>query len=81
MMIGHFVPHDDTHWLHFLQLHEIMELAFAPTVHPDTPPYLQVVIAENLEIFKVLYPTSTCKPKMHYLIHIYGKVTVCIGVL
>jgi len=38
MMIGHFVPHNDPHWLHFLRLQEIMELVFAPTVHPDTPP-------------------------------------------
>ena len=69
-MIGHFVPEDEPHWLHFLQLLDIMEIVFAPTVHPDTPAYLQVIIAENLETFKALYPNSSFKPKMHYLTHV-----------
>ena len=70
LMIGHFVPEENSNWSHFLQLLDIMELVFASRVHPDMPPYLQFLIAENLEKFKVLYPTSSFKPKMHYLTHI-----------
>ncbi|XP_065897824.1 uncharacterized protein [Dysidea avara] len=49
VMIGHFIPQDDEHWLHYIQLLDIVDLIFAPTVNPETPGYLEVLIEENLE--------------------------------
>lgn len=69
VMIGHFIPQDDEHWIHYTQLLEIVDLIFAPTVNPETPGYLEVLIEENLEQFVILYREPVL-PKMHFLIHV-----------
>ena len=70
LIIGQRIPTDDPHWLHYLQLLDIVDLVCASSVQPHTPPYLQVLIAENLETFTELYPANSVIPKMHYLLHI-----------
>ncbi len=70
VMIGHLIPEDDTHRQHYLQLLEIMDLAFSPVVHPETPGSMEVLIEENLLEFTNLYPEQSVNPKMHMLIHI-----------
>ena len=69
-MIGEKVPEDDEHWVHFLQLLEILEIVFCDIVKPEIPSYLQVIIQDHLEEFKRLYPSASFRPKMHYLIHL-----------
>jgi len=70
VMIGHYVPEDDQHWIHFIELLDIVDLIFSPTVHPNTPGYLEVAIEENLEMFVILYEEARILPKMHFLIHV-----------
>jgi len=69
VMIGHLIPQEDEHWVHYVQLLEIVDLIFAPTVNPESPGYLEVLIEENLEQFVVLYREPVL-PKMHFLIHV-----------
>lgn len=70
LMIGHFISEDDDHWIHYIiQLLDIIDIVFSPTLDPDTPAYLEVLIEENLEDFTKLYAEAVL-PKMHFLIHI-----------
>jgi len=64
-MIGHKAPEGDPHWLHFLELLEIMDLLFSPIVRPETPGYLEVLLDQNLETFTKIYPENN----VHFLIH------------
>ena len=54
-MIGHYVPENVEHWIHYIKLLDIADLIFSPTVHPNMPGYLEVAIEENLEVFVTLY--------------------------
>ena len=69
-MIGHYVPENDEHWMHYIELLDIVDLIFSPTVHPNMPGYLEVTIEENLEMFVTLYGGASIIPKMHFLIHV-----------
>ena len=68
VMIGHLIPEDNENWSHFLQLLDIIDHIFSPTVRPETPGYLEVVIEENLQDFVDIYEMSVL-PKMHFLTH------------
>ena len=70
VMIGKYISKDDNNWLHFLQLLDIMEYTFSPTMSSNTPAYLAVIISSNLTTYKELYPESSFIPKMHYMVHI-----------
>jgi len=65
VMIGHLIPQEDEHWVHYVQLPEIVDLIFIPTVNPESPGYLEVLIEENLEQFVVLYREPVL-PSMHF---------------
>ena len=69
LMIGHFISEDDEHWIHYIQLLDIIDNVFSPTLDLDTPSYLEVLIEESLEDFTKLYGEAVL-PKMHFLIHI-----------
>ena len=45
---GHHVPHEEPHWVHFLQLLDIMEIVFAPVLEENVPATLLVSIESNL---------------------------------
>ena len=47
VMIGHIIPEDNPHWLHYLEVLDIMDLCFSPFVCPQTPGYLKVLIEQN----------------------------------
>ena len=68
-MIGHLVPEDNAHWSHYLEVLDIMDLLFSPLVHPETPGYLEVLLEQNLDTFRRLYPGHSILPKMHFLVH------------
>lgn len=70
IMIGHLISDDNPHWKHYLEILDIVNLIFSPTVHPETPGYLEVLIEDNLHTFTVLYPEQAVIPKMHFLVHI-----------
>ena len=69
-MIGHYVPENDEHWIHYIKLLDIVDLIFSHTVHPNMPGYLEVAIEENLEMFVTLYGGASIILKMQFLIHI-----------
>ena len=48
VMVGHYVSEDDEHWLHYIELLDIVDLIFSPTLHPNTPGYLEATIEEKL---------------------------------
>ena len=83
LMIDHLISEDDNHWTHFIQLLEIVDIVFAPTID-STPGYLEVLIEENLEDFVKPY-SETVLPKMHYIIHIprllarYVRIYMCMN--
>jgi len=58
-MIGKHIPEQDEYWCHFLQLLDIIEYTLLPTVHSYTPAYLSLLIKENLETYRVLYPEAS----------------------
>lgn len=69
VMIGHIIPEDNAHWLHFLEVLDILDLIFSPFVRPETPGYLEVLLEQNLQAFHNLYPDNSILPKMHFLVH------------
>ena len=66
-------PTDDK-WHSILLLIKICQIALSPVVTPDTVPYLKVLIEEKLYLLHSLYPDTTLKPKMHYLIHLPSQI-------
>lgn len=70
LLIGRDIDEDDPHWLHYLELLQMLELIFSPIVRPDTPAYLQVKIEDHLLKFKELYPDASIIPKIHFLVHV-----------
>ena len=66
VMIGHIIPEDNPHWLHYSEVLDTMDLYFSPFVCPQTPGYLKVLIEQNLQAFQDLYPDSSILPKMHF---------------
>ena len=57
-----------------LVLIKICQIALSPVVTSDTVPYLRVLIEEKLFLLQTLYPESTLKPKMHYLVHLPSQI-------
>ena len=62
MIIGHRVSHEEPHWVHFLQLLDVMEIVFAPVLEENVPATLLVSIESNLRTFVTLYPTLNVIP-------------------
>ena len=67
-MIGQHIPQTDEHWQNYLQLLQIVDLLFAPSISDDVG-YLSVLIAEHHHKFATLYSNSKLIPKHHYMIH------------
>ena len=74
LLIADQIPDTDDNWHSILVLIKICQIALSPVVTPDTVPYLRVLIEEKLYLLHHLYPESTLKPKMHYLIHLPSQI-------
>ena len=68
-MIGEYIPPTDEHWQNYLQLLDIVDLLFAPSITEDEVGYLSVLIDEHHQTFVSLYSNSKLLPKHHYMIH------------
>ena len=79
LMIGDFVPEDDTHWKLFTLFRTIMDYVFAPATTPDNVAYVRGLVADYLSEFFQLYPDCHMIPKQHYLVHVpmWMKKYVC----
>lgn len=51
---------------------KICQIALSPSHSNDTVPYLRTLVEEKLTLLAKLYPDSSIKPKMHYMLH-YGS--------
>ena len=69
LMVGKYVPDDDTHWRCYVQLLRILCIATAVEVTDDTASLLSLLIQDYLVTFNSLYPDSIT-PKLHYLLHL-----------
>jgi len=68
-LIGDLVPLDDSYWMNFLRLLQILLLSLSPVVTESTVQTLEMLIAvHNAEFFR-LYENESFRPKLHYLIH------------
>ncbi|XP_028417218.1 uncharacterized protein LOC114543833 [Dendronephthya gigantea] len=69
LLIGEFMTEDDDHWNAYCVLLEIVRIIFSPLISKEQMPYLQVLIQNHHENFRLLYPHASIIPKMHYMIH------------
>lgn len=74
MLIGDKIPEDDGNWYSVLVLIKICQISLSPVVSYDTIPHLKLLIEEKLQLLKSLYPGSTMKPKMHYMVHYPSQI-------
>lgn len=74
VMIGHWVPADDEHWMSFLLLLDIVDILFAPEVSEKDVSLLAVLIHDHHKDFVTLYPNNAILPKMHYMVHMPGFI-------
>ena len=68
-MIGEHIQPTDEHRQNFLQLLQIVDLLFAPSISEDEVGYLSVLITEHHQKFVFLYSNSMLLPKHHYMVH------------
>jgi len=80
LMIGLKIPTGDVHWQFFLQLKDIVELAFAPRLAVGHTLLLQTKIQDHIQTFHELFPDRLIKPKQHFLLH-YGHSILTYGPL
>ena len=69
VILGPKVPQDDEHWVQYLHLMQIVHLCTSPYCTSETAAMLEVLIAQYLRNFKVLYPKQSFIPKMHFMVH------------
>ena len=68
-MIGEYVPPTGEHWQNYLQLLEIVDILFSPSITENDIGYLSVLITEHHQTFASLYSNTQLLPKHHYMIH------------
>ena len=74
LLIADKIPDGDETWTSFLLLIRICQIALSPIHSQDTGPYLRILVEEKLSLLHKLYPTSTIKPKMHYMVHYASQI-------
>ena len=69
MIIGDLIPNDDEYWELFLQMMDIVDILFSPSITEDHAAYLTVLINDHHEEFRRLYPGHSVLPKQHFMVH------------
>ncbi|XP_047129003.1 uncharacterized protein LOC105847952 [Hydra vulgaris] len=81
IIIGSYVTnYEDSVWLLYLKLKQIMELVCSPKIDLAHIAYLQTLIHEYLSGRKKLFPYNKLLPKHHYLCH-YPQLILRYGPL
>ena len=70
LMVGFYIPEDDSYWCHYTSLLQIINYAVAPEISEDEVAWPKVSIGNFLSEFIDLYPGASVIPKMHYMVHI-----------
>lgn len=69
LMIGQWVPEEDENLQLYMLLLDIVDILFAPEISPEDISLLSVHIQDQHRQFKIIYPSSSIIPKMHYMVH------------
>ena len=69
LLMGKFIPKEDTRWENYLVLLHITDYLLAPSIHPDEVAHLKALIEDHHSTFAKLYPEASVIPKMHYMVH------------
>ena len=69
ILIGTKVPAEDEAWCLLMELKDIVELCFAPSITEHAVGYLSTKIIDHKRLYKKLFPDKKLKPKHHFLEH------------
>jgi len=67
--VGEFVSEDNSVWALYLNLRQIVDIAFSPSILHQEVDLLKVLIAEYLELRQQLFPLESLKNKHYHLTH------------
>lgn len=70
LIIGDLIPKDNSYWINFLCLNELVDHITVPETTRDMARYLRDLIQEHHLCFKQLYPHQCLTPRFHHLIHL-----------
>lgn len=70
LVVGEWIPEDDTHYCTFLILRSILDITMAPLLSIGKAMHLRELIDEYHQSFKLCYPENSVIPKMHYIVHL-----------
>ena len=73
LIIGEYVPNDDSHWKCYAELLAILVLSTAVEVPFEVVDELRMMVENYLFSYNSLYPNSMT-PKMHYLLHLPEQI-------
>ncbi len=74
LVLGENLDTDDPHYRHFLGMIQVVVFAFSPFADDACASKLEQLLHSYCTQFKHLYPNSTIKPKMHYMLHLVEQV-------
>ena len=75
MVIGDLIPYDDEYWELYLQMMDIVDILFSPSITEDHTAYLNILINDHHEEFCRLYPGHSVLPKQHFMVHM-GRLMI-----
>lgn len=74
LLIGDLIHRSSDNWACFLKLVKICEICTSPVISTDTATYLELLIEEHHEMFKLLYSSDAFIPKMHFMVHFGSQI-------
>ena len=79
-LIATYFAEDDLHWQCYIALLKIINICLSPVVNVDKCASLKVLIEEHHMLFKMVNPSCTITPKMHFMCH-YPELILQVGPL
>ncbi|CAI6369501.1 unnamed protein product [Macrosiphum euphorbiae] len=68
LIIGDFVPRDETVWELYILLRKILDLLTSPLLQKECCVLLQTLVAEHHDLY-IKFSKFELKPKYHYMVH------------
>lgn len=76
LLIGDLIPENDSFWLLYRLLREILDIVFAKSNHINHPNILRVLINEHHKLYLQI-TNDTLKPKYHLLVNYSAFIASC----
>ncbi|CAL1672950.1 unnamed protein product [Lasius platythorax] len=73
MLVDDLVPHEDPVWELYFSMRQIVDIVMGFEIDKPSISLLKTLVAENLSIFKEVFPNERIKPKAHNFVH-YSNV-------